>query len=118
MSDRWGDRKAGKVPGRETDETDEKSNGQEGQIMTAKWMLYAKKADFDGIAKEFHINPVTARVMRNRDVEGSEAIHRYLYGTKEDFYSPHLLKDADRAAEILEEKATRADGSGSWGITI
>ena len=107
MSDRWGDSKAGKVPGRETDETDEKSNGQEGQIMTAKWMLYAKKADFDGIAKEFHINPVTARVMRNRDVEGSEAIHRYLYGTKEDFYSPHLLKDADRAAEILEEKANQ-----------
>ncbi len=66
--------------------------------MTAKWMLYAKKADFDGIAREFHINPVTARVMRNRDVEGSEAIRRYLYGTK---------KDADRAAEILEEKASQ-----------
>lgn len=75
--------------------------------MTAKWMLYAKKADFDGIAKEFHINPVTARIMRNRDVEGEEAIRRYLYGTKEDFYSPHLLKDADKAAEILESKAVQ-----------
>ncbi len=75
--------------------------------MTAKWMLYAKKADFDRIAEEFHINPVTARVMRNRDVEGDEAIRRYLYGTKQDFYSPHLLKDADKAAEILEEKAVQ-----------
>jgi len=75
--------------------------------MTAKWMLYAKKADFNGIAKEFHINPVTARVMRNRDVEGGEAIRRYLYGTKKDFYSPHLLKDADKAAGILGEKAAK-----------
>lgn len=75
--------------------------------MTAKWMLYAKKADFDRIAEEFHINPVTARVMRNRDVEGDEAIRRYLYGTKHDFYSPHLLKDADKAAGILEEKTAQ-----------
>lgn len=72
--------------------------------MTAKWMVYAKKADFDKIAQEFHINPVTARVMRNRDVEGREAIRRYLYGTKQNFYSPHLLKDVDRAADILVEK--------------
>lgn len=75
--------------------------------MTTKWMLYAKKADFNGIAEEFHINPVTARVMRNRDVEGGEAIRRYLYGTKKDFYSPHLLKDADKAAKILQEKTAK-----------
>lgn len=73
--------------------------------MAAKWMIYAKKADFGGIGEEFHIDPVTARVMTNRGVAGSEAIRRYLYGTKKDFYSPHLLKDADRAAEILEKKA-------------
>ena len=52
--------------------------------MTGKWMLYAKKADFNKIAEEFHINPVTARVMRNRDVSGQEAIRRYLYGTMAD----------------------------------
>lgn len=72
--------------------------------MTAKWMLYAKKADFNGMAKQFHISPVTARIIRNRDVVGDENVRRYLYGTWKDFYSPHLLKDADRAADILMEK--------------
>lgn len=72
--------------------------------MTAKWMLYAKKADFNGMAKQFHISPVTARIIRNRDVVGDEKVRRYLYGTWKDFYSPHLLKDADRAADILMEK--------------
>lgn len=72
--------------------------------MTTKWMVYAKRADFDGIAKEFHINPVIARVMRNRDVRGKEAIRRYLYGTREDLYSPYMLKDIEKAVDILQEK--------------
>lgn len=72
--------------------------------MTAKWMVYGKKADFNRIAEAFHISPVTARVMRNREVCGEEAIRKYLYGTKEDFYSPTLLKDVEKAADILAER--------------
>lgn len=72
--------------------------------MAAKWMVYAKKADFDGLAARFGVSPVTARIIRNRDVCGEEAVGRYLYGTRKDLYSPHLLKDADLAAEILEQK--------------
>lgn len=75
--------------------------------MTAKWMVYAKKADFDGLAREFSISPVTARIIRNRDVCGSEAVRKYLYGSWEDLYSPHMLKDADWAADLLLE-AVRA----------
>ena len=78
--------------------------------MTGKWMLYAKKADFNKIAEEFHINPVTARVMRNRDVSGQKAIRRYLYGTMADLYSPGLLKDGEKAADILKEKTE----AGKW----
>ena len=72
--------------------------------MTGKWMLYTKKADFEKIAEEFHISPVTARVMRNRDVCGEQAIRRYLYGTRKDFYSPYLLKDVELAVDILQKK--------------
>ncbi|MCI8534153.1 MAG: single-stranded-DNA-specific exonuclease RecJ [Hungatella sp.] len=75
--------------------------------MRAKWMLYTKKADFEKIAKEFHISPVTARIMRNRDVCGEEAIRRYLYGTKKDCYSPYLLKDVELAVDILQEKISK-----------
>lgn len=78
--------------------------------MTGKWMVYAKKADFNAIAQEFHISPVTARVMRNRDVCGQEAIRRYLYGTGRDMYSPRLLKDVEKAADILKEKVEK----GKW----
>lgn len=70
-------------------------------------MLYTKKADFEKIAKEFHISPVTARIMRNRDVCGEEAIRRYLYGTKKDGYSPYLLKDVELAVDILQEKISK-----------
>lgn len=78
--------------------------------MTAKWMVYGKKADFDSLAREFHISPVTARIIRNRDVCGEDAVRRYLFGSLEDLYSPHLLKDADKAAELLGEKIAQ----GKW----
>lgn len=70
----------------------------------ATWMLQTKRADFSAIAQHFHINPVTARIIRNRDVIGTEAIDRYLNGTIEDLYDPHLLKDMDRTVGILREK--------------
>lgn len=69
-----------------------------------RWMLQTKKADFNGIAARYKISPVTARIIRNRDVLGEEAIGRYLYGTIRDLYSPHLLKDMDLAVEILKAK--------------
>ena len=71
----------------------------------ARWMLYAKKADFDKIAEQYHISPVTARIIRNRGLEDMEDIGRYLYGSVEQLHNPHLLPDMDRAVEILGEKA-------------
>ncbi len=67
-------------------------------------MLQTKRADFNGIAARFHISPVTARIIRNRDVEGEEAIDRYLNGTLDQLYDPHLMKDMDRAAALILEK--------------
>lgn len=72
--------------------------------MTTKWMMYAKKADFNGIGKQYGISPVTARIIRNRDVEGDEALTRYLRGTLKDLYSPHLLLHMDDAVALLSEK--------------
>lgn len=67
-------------------------------------MLQTKRADFNGIAARFHISPVTARIIRNRDVEGEEAIDRYLNGTLDQLYDPHLMKDMDKAAALILEK--------------
>ncbi len=66
-----------------------------------KWMVSARKADFNGIAKRFGIDPVIARIIRNRNVVGEEAIEKFLHGTTADLYDPALLKDAEKAADIL-----------------
>ena len=66
-----------------------------------KWYVAAKKADFDKWAKEFHISPVTARILRNRDLTEESQIQKFLYGKLEDCYSPWLLKDMDRAVEEI-----------------
>ena len=42
------------------------------------WMLQTKKADFKQIGARFRIDPVTARIIRNRGIEGEAAIDRYL----------------------------------------
>ena len=51
----------------------------------------SKKADFDKIAEQYHISPVTARIIRNRGLEDMEDIGRYLYGSVEQLHNPHLL---------------------------
>ena len=69
-----------------------------------KWFVTMKKADFNGIAEKYQISPIIARLMRNRDVIGDEAIDFYLNGTVEDLYDGLLMKDMDRAVDVLKEK--------------
>lgn len=69
-----------------------------------KWFVINKGADFAGIAKRFGISPVTARLIRNREVMGDEAIARYLKGGIWELYDPHLLLDSDRLTDILVQK--------------
>ena len=66
------------------------------------WFVSAKKADFQKIAETFQISPVLARLIRNRDVEGMEAVRKYLYGTKADLYAPQLMTDMEKATEIIK----------------
>ena len=56
------------------------------------------------LAEKYQISPIIARLMRNRDVIGDEAIDFYLNGTVEDLYDGLLMKDMDRAVDILKEK--------------
>lgn len=69
-----------------------------------KWVVTAKRADFQKIAEEFRIDPVIARLIRNRDVQSMEEIRQYLYGGLSDIPSPWLLKDMETAVEILRQK--------------
>lgn len=69
-----------------------------------QWLIQAKKADFNAIGAAFGISPVTARLIRNRDVVGMDAVYQYLNGTVEDLYEPMLLPDMGRCLEVLQRK--------------
>lgn len=69
-----------------------------------KWFVTMKKADFNGIAAKYHISPILARLIRNRNVVDDDQIGRYLNGTLEDLYDGMRMKDMDRAVEILRGK--------------
>ena len=69
-----------------------------------RWVIAMKKADFYAIGEKYHISPILARLIRNRDIVGDENIDFYLNGTIADLYDGMLMKDMDRAVEILAEK--------------
>ncbi|MGI6107650.1 MAG: single-stranded-DNA-specific exonuclease RecJ [Lachnospiraceae bacterium] len=75
-----------------------------------KWLLYSKKADFTGIAARYGIDPVIARIMRNRDVVGDDEIREYLQGDISSLNDPHRLLDADNAADLLLGAAEEGSG--------
>ena len=80
-----------------------------------RWVVTAKRADFQAIGKRFRIDPVTARIIRNRDVTGQEAIEQYLHGGLEDLYDPWLMKDMKKSVDrillaVKEKKKIRIIG--------
>ena len=68
-----------------------------------KWIEIRKGGNFMEMAKKYGIDPLIARIIRNRDITDEKEITEYLYGGKEVLHNPHLLKDADKAAEIIAE---------------
>ena len=69
-----------------------------------KWYMSAKRADFMAIGRKFGIDPVIARVIRNRGIVGEDAIRMFLYGDLSDLHDPFLFKDMDKAVKIIREK--------------
>lgn len=68
-----------------------------------KWIEIRKGGNFMEMAKKYGIDPLIARIIRNRDITDEKEITEYLYGGKEALHNPHLLKDVDKAAEIIAE---------------
>ena len=84
-----------------------------------EWRVHSKKADFNAISEKFLIDPVIARVIRNRDVVSETEIDRYLNGTITDLYSPHLMKDMDLGVELIRtavEKGQKIRIIGDYDI--
>lgn len=80
------------------------SDGKRSIRLKAKWVVSAKGADFKAIGEHFGIDPVIARIMRNRGLTDLDEMEYYLHGDEKDLIDPHLLKDVDLAAEIILKK--------------
>ena len=74
-----------------------------------KWMVYAKRADFNALAEEFGIDPVVARILVNRDLRDEKEIRRFLSPSLDDLGDERLLKGMDQAVALLD----RAIGNGA-----
>ena len=69
-----------------------------------QWVVTNKRADFKEIGRRFGIDQVTARIIRNRDVIGEDAIAQYLNGSLKDLADMHQMKDSDLLVNILTQK--------------
>lgn len=69
--------------------------------MREQWLVAAKKADFQEIGRTFGIDPVIARIIRNRDLIQMQEIENFLHGSLDQLPDPFLLPDMDRAVDTL-----------------
>lgn len=77
--------------------------------MDSVWKVYARKADFNEIGKKYGIDPVIARIIRNRGVEGWENLERYINGSRKDFCDGFLMKDMEKGVKIIAGKIRKKD---------
>ena len=69
--------------------------------MTKDWRIYALKADFNELARKFSIDPVVARILRNRGLQTDEEYENYLYGTLDSVHEPESMLDIELGADII-----------------
>ncbi len=79
----------------------------------SKWMVSAKKADFDGIAARFGIRNITSRLIANRLITSNElapqqcndrTIGAYLNGDLSMMGDPHGLADIEKGAAVMLDR--------------
>ena len=72
----------------------------------ARWVEIRKGADFRAIGEKFQISPLTARLIRNKDITGEQEIEEYLHGTLEDLHPASMMKGIPEAVELLRKKVS------------
>lgn len=79
-----------------------------------KWIVMTKRADFAAVAARFHIDPVTARLLRNRELTTMEDIEMYLHGDLSCLRDARQMKDMEKAVFLLKEKIQKNRRSVLW----
>lgn len=68
------------------------------------WFIKNKAGDFEAIARKAGISPILARLLVNRGITEPEEACLYIQGDLSGLHSGFLLKDAEKASDILKDK--------------
>ncbi len=72
--------------------------------MHPKWILRNRNLDYDRITKKYNIDPLVAKVIRNRDIETDEDFDMFLNGTVSSCHDPLLLCGMDEGTDLMLSK--------------
>ncbi|MDF2801262.1 MAG: recJ2 [Anaerocolumna sp.] len=73
-------------------------------MKSERWVLKNKKADFEALTSKYNISEVLARLITNRDILDENDIDLFLEPDLKYLHNPSLMKDLDKACEIIEGK--------------
>lgn len=80
--------------------------------MKEKWILENKKADFRGLAERLGVSPLMVKLAVNRGYRTEKELNDYFYGTREEMHDGAGMKDASKAALLLEHCIRRGGRIG------
>lgn len=64
------------------------------------WVIRTKRADFDALSEKYHIDPVVARILVNRNIEESQ-FASFLRPTLDNLHDPFLMEEMNQAVRII-----------------
>lgn len=65
-----------------------------------KWVVRAKRADFNLLSEQFHIDPVVARILVNRGIP-EEEFQDFLNSGEASLHDPFLMEDMNQAVRVI-----------------
>lgn len=74
-----------------------------------RWVETRKGADFKAIADKYNISPILARIIRNRDVIGDDAIDLFLNGSMDDMHDPSAFIDIEKASARIAKAISSSE---------
>lgn len=69
-----------------------------------KWVEIRRSGDFNAMSREYGISPITARIIRNREMKDPGEIKAYLSPGVDMLNDPFMLKGMTRVISVLKEK--------------
>lgn len=69
-----------------------------------EWRIQAHKVDFETLGAQLNVSPLTVRIMCNRNLKNLEEMQQYLCPDPQNLYDPLLMKDMEKAVDMITEK--------------